>query len=474
VSRINFLGDFLQSIDGRLVDAETSIRVINPADESLVGLAPDCSEAQLDAAVRAARRAFPTWKATSLKERADALRRIADRIAESVEPLGLLLTREHGKPLGDARAEISSAARWIASVADADLPVGRRQEPGGRLAEIHRVPLGVVAAIPAWNAPITLAAWKLAPALLTGNTLILKPSPHAPLTTLKIAELVLDLLPPGVLNTISGGNHLGPLLSAHPDINKVSFTGSTPTGRAVMRDAASTLKRITLELGGNDAAIVMPDVDVDDVAERIFWAAFRNAGQVCVAAKRVYVHDEIYDRFAAKMVALAHANPPGNGEQPQTRIGPLQNKLQYERVKAMIEEARTTGLKFLAEPGDLTGPGYFIAPTIIDNPPDDSPVVREEPFGPLLPLLRFHDVDEVITRANDSDYALAGSVWSGDRDKALEMGRRLEAGTVWVNTIHGMSPSLPFGGHKQSGFGVENSDEGLLEYTNIQVLITSA
>ncbi len=474
MTNIDIFGTFKATIDGRLVEAPASFPVINPATEEEFSRAPDCDAAHLDEAVAAARRALAGWKATPPDKRGATLRAVAARIREAAEPLAALLTREQGKPLEEARTEIENAARWFAVYAETELRVEERHEPDGRIAEIRRVPIGVVGAIAPWNFPVQLIAWKLAPAMMAGNTVVAKPSPYTPLTTLKIGELLLDVLPRGVLNIISGGDHLGPLMSGHPDIDKIAFTGSTATGKAVMRSAAGNLKRVTLELGGNDPAIVLGDADVDSVAERLFWGAFRNAGQVCVAAKRIYVHNAIYDRFAAKMVELARTHPPVRGETPGARIGPVQNRAQFERVKAMIAVARNSGLSLLTDPGNMDGPGYFIAPTIVDNPPDEAPVVREEPFGPLLPLMRFSDIDDAIRRANDSEYGLAGSVWSADIEKAWAVGRQLEAGTVWLNTIHGMSPTLPFGGHKQSGIGVENAEEGLLEYTNVQVLVRSA
>lgn len=468
---ISFTDGFVATIDGAIEPGAASFPVVNPATEEAFAEAPDCSAEQLDRAVAAARRAFPAWSAMPITERATRLKRIAERITAYADPLSILLTREQGKPLQDAQAEVASASRWFAHLAESDLPTEHKAMPDGRTAEIRRVPIGVVGAIAPWNFPVSLAVWKIAPALLAGNTVVLKPSPFTPLTTLKLGELLLDLLPPGVLNMVSGGDHLGPLMSGHEGIDKIAFTGSTATGKAVMRSAAATLKRITLELGGNDPAIVLPDVDVDVVAEKIFWGAFRNAGQICVAAKRIYVHDAIYDRFAARMAELARENAPGDGSTPGVRIGPVQNKLQFDRVTKMIEQAQANGLRFLAGPVKNEGPGYFIAPTIVDNPPDDAPIVREEPFGPLLPLLRYTDLDDVIRRANDSEYGLASSVWSQDKDLAASVGRQLQAGTVWINSVLGITPSLPFGGHKQSGIGVENSEEGLLEYTNIQVLL---
>ncbi|WP_242128168.1 aldehyde dehydrogenase family protein [Sphingobium sp. Sx8-8] len=445
--------------------------VINPATGEAFAQAPDCEASHLEEAVSAARDAFPAWKRIESASRDAMLLAASVRLRGEIEPLAQLLTQEQGKPLEEARHEIETAARWFEAYANHPLPVRQQREPDGRVAEIRHVPIGVVGAIAPWNFPVQLMAWKLAPALKTGNTVVAKPSPFTPLTTLRIGEMLLDVLPPGVLNTISGRDHLGPFMSEHPDIDKISFTGSTATGKAVMRGAAGNLKRLTLELGGNDPAIVLPDAHVQSVAERLFWGAFRNAGQVCIAAKRIYVHDDIYDRFAARMAELARANPPVPGNMPGARIGPVQNRAQFERVRAMIEEARAAGLHFLSEPGEMTGPGNFIAPTLIDNPPDDSRVVREEPFGPLVPLLRYSDIEDAVRRANDSEYGLASSVWSADIEQAAKVGRQLEAGTVWLNTIHGMTPTLPFSGHKQSGFGVENATEGLLEYTNVQVLV---
>ncbi|TAL03075.1 MAG: aldehyde dehydrogenase family protein [Rhodospirillaceae bacterium] len=468
---VDFLADFRMMIGGRAVSAQSTFPVLNPATEQSIGDAPDCSEEQLNGAVAAARKALPAWKDVPLGERATLLTAIAKRLDEQVDPLALLLTREQGKPLADAKAEIGLAANWFRGAATLDLPPERRTEPSGRVVEIQRVPVGVVGALVPWNFPILLGAWKIAPALLAGNCLVVKPSPYTPLATLKLGELLIDILPPGVLNIISGGDRLGPLLTEHPGIDKISFTGSTVTGRAVMRSASQTLKRVTLELGGNDPAIVLPDVDVEKVATKLFWGVFSNSGQVCIAAKRIYVHDAIYDRFAAKMTALAKANVPGNGEAADVRLGPVQNKAQFNRVQDLIDDARARGYKFLTEPGAGKAVGYFIAPTIIDNPPDDARVVVEEPFGPLVPLLRYASVDEAVRRANASEFALAGSIWSADLELAAQIANRLDAGTVWINTVQAISPTIPFAGHKQSGIGVENGVEGLHEYTRIKAIV---
>ncbi len=335
----------------------------------------------------------------------------------------------------------------------------------------RRVPLGVVAAIAPWNFPLMLACWKLAPALMAGNTVVIKPSPFTPLATLRMGELAADLFPAGVLNVLCGGDGLGPLLTAHTGIAKVAFTGSTATGRRVMAAAAPTLKHVTLELGGNDAAIVMPDVDPVKTARKLFMGAFLNSGQVCIAAKRIYVHESIYDAFAQAFAAAAKATPMGPGTQEGVVLGPVQNRPQYERVKELIEATREAGHSFLAGGEVPEGPGYFIPPTVVDNPPDDSRIVVEEPFGPIVPLLRFSDVDDVVRRANDSEFGLGASVWSNDLEQARAIGVRLETGTVWINSVQLLDPHAPFAGRKQSGIGVENGIEGLLEYTAIQTTV---
>jgi aldehyde dehydrogenase (NAD+) len=300
--------------------------------------------------------------------------------------------------------------------------------------------------------------------------MVLKPSPFTPLTTLKFGEVVKDLLPPGVLNIVSGGDALGPWMTSHPGFDKISFTGSTATGRRVMESAAPTLKRVTLELGGNDAAIVMPDVDVEKVAEELFWAAFSNNGQICIATKRMYIHKDIYEELKGAIVAYAKTVKIGDGSEQGTQIGPINNEPQYRRVLDLIQDAKDKGYDFLIGGDAADVPGYFIPATILDNPPEDSRIVQEEQFGPVLPLLKFDDYEEVIARANATDYGLAGSVWGRDEDKALEIAQRIMSGTVWINETRHMSPTAAFGGMKQSGVGVEGGVEGLLEYSSAQTI----
>lgn len=466
----DFTSDFTMTIDGRAATAATTLPVRNPATDEVFAHAPDAGQGELDLAVAAAARAFPAWAATPVEERRTALRRIAAAITENIQPLARLLVQEQGRPLADALGEIGATAYWATTTADLPLPGEEKDGPQGRIVTRY-VPLGVVGAIVPWNYPILLSMFKIGPALLTGNTLVVKPSPFTPLTSLKLGELLRGVLPDGVLNHVSGGDALGPLLTAHPDIAKISFTGSTATGKRVMASAAETLKRVTLELGGNDAAIVLPDADVEKITEPLFWAAFRNSGQICVATKRVYIHEDIYDRLSAALADYARGVVVGDGLDQRTRLGPVQNRLQYERVKELIADAKATGLHFLTG-GDIdeTRAGYFVPVTIIDNPPNEARVVTEEAFGPVLPLLKYRDLDDVIARANATTVGLGGSVWSSDVGAATAVAERLEVGTVQINGPASPNPHAPFGGHKQSGLGVENGVDGLIAYTNPKVI----
>ncbi len=461
---MNFDEDYRMTINGQMVAGEASIEVVNPATGQPFATAPDCSAAQLDAAVATARTAFKTWRRVPIEERQALVRRAGEVIAAHADELARLFTREQGRPVNGALSEIQMGARWLLDSASLTPPVHVVEDSDAQWVETRYVPLGVICAISPWNFPVNLSLWKVAPALVAGNTMVLKPSPFTPLCVLKIGEMLRDVFPPGVLNIISGGDGLGPMMTAHPGFAKISFTGSTATGMRVMESAAKGLKRLTLELGGNDAAIVMPDVDLDDIAQKIFFGAFFNTAQICVATKRLYVHESVYDGLRDRLVAIARAVKVGDGAEQGSVLGPIQNKRQYERVMELIDDARANGLVMIEGAPTPESGGYFIPVTIVDDPPDSSRVVQEEAFGPVLPLLKFTDVDEVIDRANDSAYGLAGAVWSKDTGKALDIARRLETGTVWINQNLVLRHDTPFAGHKQSGFGVENGMEGLLEY----------
>ncbi|KUR79960.1 aldehyde dehydrogenase family protein [Novosphingobium sp. Fuku2-ISO-50] len=458
-------------IGGALEAGSARFDVINPATEDVIAQAPDATPGDLDRATAAARAAFPGWAATPIVERKAALSALANAIWANADEFKRLLTLEQGKPHHEAGAEVMGAGYWLQAHTALDLPETVNEDSDERISITRHVPLGVVGAIAPWNFPMILAMFKVAPGLLAGNTMVLKPSPFTPLTTLKFGELAKDILPAGVLNVISGGDALGPWMTAHPGFDKISFTGSTATGRRVMSSAAPTLKRVTLELGGNDAAIVLPDVDVEKIAETLFWAAFANNGQICIATKRMYIHKDIYDPLRDAIVAYAKTVKVGDGAEQGTQIGPINNRPQYERVLGLIEDARAKGYTFLLGGEKADVPGYFIPITILDNPPEDSRIVQEEQFGPVLPLIKFDDYDDVIARTNATDYGLGGSVWSNDEDKAWDLAQKIQSGTVWVNETQHLSPLAAFGGVKQSGVGVEGGLEGLLEYTNAQTLV---
>ena len=441
------MADYKNLIDGEMVDNGEWLEVLNPANEQVVGRVPACGKDELDRAVAAARRAFKDWKKTSREERQKVVQGIAAAIKENADELFRLLTSEQGKPHAQAQQEIYGAAGLAAAQSTLTLDDVVNQDDDTRLSRTRRVPVGVVGGIVPWNFPVMMAIQKIVPALVAGCTIVLKPSPFTPLTTLRIAELIKDVVPAGTVNIITGEDSLGPMITEHPDIDKITFTGSTATGKKIMEGASGDLKRITLELGGNDASIVLPDADVEKVAEQLFWSSFSNAGQVCIAAKRVYIHKDIYDDLSKAIAEYAKTVVVGDGSQQGTGVGPIQNKKQYERVLELIQDAKDNGYKFLTGGDkDPSGTGYYVPITILDNPPEDARIVAEEQFGPVMPLLKFDSIDEVIERANNSEYGLAGAVWTKDTDKGVEIAEQLETGTVWINEFMHLSPFSPFGG----------------------------
>jgi len=458
-------------INGELVETGEWLDVVNPANEEVIGQVPACGKDELDKAVAAARAAFKTWKKTPFEERQAACMAISGAIKENAEELYRLLTSEQGKPHEQAKGEIFGASGMAAAQATLKLDDVVNEDSDARLSRTRRVPVGVVGGIVPWNFPVMMAIQKIVPALMSGCTIVLKPSPFTPLTTLRIAELIADKVPAGTVNIITGEDSLGPLITGHPDIDKITFTGSTATGKKIMEGASADLKRITLELGGNDASIVLPDADPKKVAEQLFWSSFSNAGQICVAAKRVYIHEDIYDELSQALADYAKTVVVGDGAQQGTGVGPIQNKKQYERVLELIQDAKDNGYKFLVGGEvDPSGSGYYVPITIMDNPPEDARIVAEEQFGPVMPLMKFSTEEEVIQRANNSEYGLAGAVWTGNPEKGVEIAEQLETGTVWVNEYLHLSPFAPFGGHKQSGFGAEYGLDGLKEFTYPQVI----
>lgn len=463
------MSDYKMLIGGELVGGDMTMDVINPATEEVLASCPRGSERQMNEAVAAAKEAFKTWRKVPIADRRAMVLKLADAVEARVEEFGRLLTQEQGKPLAESTAEIAYTAAFLRYLASLDLESKLIEDNENRRVEMRRKPLGVVGCIIPWNFPVLIVAFKAPVALLAGNTIVIKPSPTTPLTTLKIGELCAEIFPVGVVNIVTDQNDLGAVLTTHPDVAKISFTGSTETGKKVMASAASSIKRITLELGGNDAAIVLPDVDPKKVAPGIFGGATMNAGQVCLAIKRVYAHESIYDELCEELAKLADAAVVDDGLKQGAQIGPLQNKMQYEKVKGFLEDARANG-NIIAGGVVEDRPGYFIRPTIVRDVSDGTKVVDEEQFGPILPVIKFSDVDNAIERANGSPWGLGGSVWSNDRDKAYDIACEIDSGTVWINQHLDFGPNIPFGGAKQSGIGVEFAEEGLFEFTQIQVI----
>jgi acyl-CoA reductase-like NAD-dependent aldehyde dehydrogenase len=463
------VSDYPLLINGRLEEGARRLNVLNPATEEVGATCARASEAQLDAAVDAAAVAFPLWAATSLADRRAALEAVADIAQANAEEIGKILTLEQGKPLREAIAEVHGFAFFTRHFAQAELAVDVLEETDTRRVEAHRIPLGVVGAIIPWNFPLILLGFKFGPALITGNTLVVKPAPTTPLATLKLAALVKDVLPPGVLNVIVDDNDLGPALSSHPKIRKISFTGSTATGARVMASAASTLKRITLEMGGNDAGIVLPDVDPKEVAPKLFASAFGNCGQICIAMKRLYVHDDIHDAVCDELAKIARSKTIGDGFDESTDLGPLQNRKQFERVKELIEDAAKHGT-VIAGGTAPDRPGFFIEPTIVRDVAEGVRLVDEEQFGPALPVIRFSDADEAMDRINQAGEGLGGSIWTSDLARAGALAARFETGTVWVNKHGELDPSIPFSGAKTSGIGTELGREGVEEFTQQKIV----
>ncbi|QNA87057.1 aldehyde dehydrogenase family protein [Sphingomonas sp. So64.6b] len=458
-------------VDGRRLETATTFDVVNPATGRVFAQAPLASRDDLDTAVAAARRAFPEWARTPIDERAAAVLEIAQAIEAEREPLARLLSAEQGKPIhGGAAGEIMGALVWARATAKLRPVVETVRDDDTALVQVHRKPLGVVGSITPWNHPVMIAVWHIMPALIAGNTIVVKPSSYTPLSTLRLVEIANAHLPPGVLNSVAGEGGLGRAIAEHPGIDKIVFTGSTPTGRSIMASGSANLKRLTLELGGNDAAIVLPDADIDAIAPKIFAKSFGNSGQTCAALKRLYVHESLHDQLAGRLSALAREARLGPGDDPASQFGPVQNRAQFDFVCELADDARANGGRFLVGGQPLAGDGYFFPLSIVVDVSDGTRVVDEEQFGPILPIIRYSDPEDALARANANENGLGGSIWSSDIDAATAMAQRLECGTAWVNDHATISPDAPFGGAKQSGIGAEFGLHGLDEYMQLQTL----
>jgi len=464
----------------RQASSHREIEVVNPATEEIAGVVPSGDPADVDLAVATAQRAFAEWAATDTEKRAEILARAAALIEERAKDLATLLTAEQGKPLLEARGEVTHLAHGVRYYAEAATKVrGAYQELpsafGPAYGQVIRRPMGVCAAITPYNFPLTLLGTKIAPALASGNTVVAKPAATTPLATLEVARLFAEAgVPDGVLNVVTGrGADIGDALVGHPDVRRVAFTGSTAVGRHVVSVAGPLLKRVTLELGGSDPVIVCEDADVEAAVKAVIIGRYWNAGQACLGCKRVFVHEAVYDAFVGQLVERVQRYEPGDGtvkaEKPRLRMGPIHTRAGREELLEQIEDA---GGDLLT--GGGTGghaKGWFLEPAVIAEPRPDSRVMREEVFGPVLPVLRYRDFDDVILRANDTPYGLGSSIWTHDVRRIHRAARDIDAGMTWVNQIHYGYDELPFGGIKDSGFGKEHGLEALDSYVELKSVV---
>ncbi|KAK0759423.1 hypothetical protein N5P37_007611 [Trichoderma harzianum] len=465
---------FYNVIDGKLEATAETRHGINPATLEQLPPVPVSTRNDVNRAVEAAQRAAAAWAATPIEERKQKVIQYADAVDALANEFGKMMTLEQGKPLSHAIGEAHGAAYFLKGFAKMDLPDRVVEDTEHRRVVTRYVPIGVCVGIVPWNFPMTTLTFKMGPALVAGCTIILKPSPFTPYCGLKMIELAQQFFPPGVVQVLSGEDSLGPMLTEHPDVAKISFTGSTGTGIRVLQSSAPSLKRITLELGGNDPAIICSDIDIPKVAARVAMKSFVNSGQVCISIKRLYVHSSIYEEFMAELSKATKSLVVGNGMNESTDLGPIQNAMQYERLKDFVASIKRDKLTIAV--GDLentfsTGNGYFMSPLLIDNPPEDSRAVVEEPFGPILPVLKWDTEEDVIHRANHSADGLGASVWSRDMAQAERMAGQLQAGLVWINTHQELQVDAVFGGHKHSGIGSELGIEGLKAYCLTQSVI---
>ncbi|OCK78285.1 aldehyde dehydrogenase [Lepidopterella palustris CBS 459.81] len=459
---------FYNVVNGENRGSKQSYHGVNPSTGEDLWDVPVATKQDLEDAVKAARTAFKSWSKKPFDERVELLLKICHAYEPYEKQMGDLLVKENGKPKPFATGEAGMVPEML------EYFLGQRLDDEvwkleDRECVIRYAPIGVVAGILPWNYPLAQVSQKLAPALMAGNTLIIKPSPLTPYSALKLVEIAQQVLPPGVIQVLGGDDRLGPWLTEHEDIDKIAFTGSVATGKKVMASCAKTLKRVTLELGGNDAAIVCPDVDINEVAKKLVMGAMFNSGQVCATVKRVYVHQDIYQKMIDAMVAVVKAMKYGDPEDASNYLGPTQNEMQFEKVKDMYEDVKKHGYKTPIGGGIAQRKGYFAEPSIVDNPPNDARIMVEEQFAPMLPVQPWSDEDEVIERANSSKMGLGAAIWSKDLARAQRIGGQIQAGSVFINSQEMLTFKVPFGGFKESGIGYESGPAAAKGYCNMQV-----
>ncbi len=462
--------EFTLTIDGKSVTPTDTFDVINPATETVFAKCPKARLSDLNDAVSSAKRAYQDWKVLTQKQRGKFFEKAADVLNKHKEELGRLLTQEQGKILANAEHEIETAVSSFRNASTLTLPIEILFEDEHSRTELHHKPKGVVAVITPWNYPVSISVGRAVSALVCGNTVVIKPSPYTPITVLRIGELLAEIFPAGVLNVLAGDDDIGEALTKHKDICAITFTGSIPTGKAIAAVAAKELKRVCLELGGNDAAIILDDADIDKIASPIFWGAFSNTGQICIAIKRLYVPEKLHDPLVKKLKEMAEKIKLGDGLDPDTVLGPLNNKAQLDIITNLVEDAKRQGAKIISGGKRMDRPGYFYPPTVVTEIREGVRLVDEEQFGPVLPIIKYSNLDDVIQRANDTFTGLGASVWGTDLNRATNVAARLESGICWVNHVMKLDPHVPFGGVKQSGVGRVFGRWGLEELTDMQTI----
>ncbi|KAI1288176.1 aldehyde dehydrogenase [Xylaria venustula] len=468
-NRVSFETGFYNVINNELVDTTLNRHTICPSNKQRLGFeSPVSTQEDVNRAVQCAANAYSSWSRLSYDERAIYLNKFADAIESYTDRFITLLGYEAGKPPQAAGFEMFLVMNLARKIPLLRLKEEKPIDDEQRTAIVRYVPLGVGVGIVPWNFPLTLGIGKLLPALLAGNTFIWKPSPFTPYSALKLAEIGSKIFPPGVFQALSGNDDLGPWLTEHPGVAKVSFTGSVETGKKIMAACAKSLKRLTLELGGNDAAVVCEDADVDSVVGNVTFLTFVHCGQICMNIKRIYVHEKVYDKFLAGMVKQTKTFKMGDHADPDAFFGPIQNEKQYKKLKVLYAKIDAEGWKVALRGEVKDSEGFYMPATIIDNPPDDSSIVVDEPFGPIVPVLKWSDEQDVIKRVNSSKHGLGASVWSNDVPRAKRIAEQLEAGSIWVNTHFEVDPNVPFGGHKESGLGMDWGEVGLKGWCNPQ------
>lgn len=460
------------TINGKPVSTQKVFDVKNPATGELLGHAPVSEKEHVDAAVASARTAQPLWAAKPDEERKEILMQVAQVLTDHTDYLATWITKEQGKPMAGPGSmfEMQACVGWTQVPASLDLPVEVVFEDETRKDEMHRKPVGVVGAIAPWNWPLMIAIWQIIPALRAGNTVVLKPSEYTTIGTLEMIRIMNTVLPAGVLNSVSGGGAVGALLVEHTDIDKIMFTGSASTARKIIDASSGNMARLTLECGGNDAAIILPGTEIASKLGDLFWGAFINMGQTCACAKRLYVHEDDYDAVVSALDTIAGQMPMGNGMDEGILLGPIQNKMQFDKVNELVEDAKANGATVIRGGSPMGGSGYFYPITLLGNVDNGTRIVDEEQFGPVLPIITYKTVEEAIQKANDSKTGLGGSVWGDDLSEAAKVAARIEAGTVWINQHGAIHPMVPFGGIKDSGYGVEFGVEGLKAVTQPQII----